>query len=154
MEKIITWHDHWTLHIDTLDEDHHALVELLSDLARCFATEPGEGSGSDELADCAGVDLFAALEQLGAHAREHFRREEEFMRGIDYPGLAEHRTEHALLMAEYTELVRDLKEQGVRHIDEKTLETLKHWLIAHILGADRGFADVYFQLCGEQPGRR
>ena len=153
MAKILTWRDDWTLRIDTLDDDHRGIVNLLLEIARRFADEPkgpdalrigggGEDAGSDG-------DLYEALDRLGTFTREHFRREEEFMRTIDYPGLAEHRSEHALLMAEHTAMVRELRERGLERLGPRELEALKHWVVAHILGGDRGFADHYFEICGD-----
>lgn len=138
---IPTWQDSWTLSIDAMDSDHRALVALLGDLARRFAPPPGQA------ADAGGHnDLMAALEELGEHTREHFRREEELMRSLDYPGLAAHRSEHVLLLAEYVEMVRELRQQGVARLEEETISALRSWLVAHILDADRDLAKFYFKL--------
>jgi hemerythrin len=149
--KILNWRDEWTLGIDTLDEDHREIVDLLLEMAQCYAkaTEPPEisaesgGAASDNT-----EDLYAALERFGTVARRHFQREEEFIRTIDYPGLPDHQSEHALLMAEFTDMVRDLRERGVTKLSSQDLDALKQWVIAHILGADRKFADHYFEICG------
>ena len=155
MAKTLTWRDEWTLRIDTLDDDHKAIVDLLSDIAQRFAEEPerpvesDEGDGVGGGGDGGDGDLYAALGRLSAYTREHFRREEEFMRTIDYPGLADHRSEHALHMAELTTQVREFRERGLERLSVQELEFLKQWVVAHILGADRGFADHYFEICGE-----
>lgn len=157
MTKILTWRDEWTLHIDTLDDDHRAMVDLLLEVAHRFSAEPERSDGSQESTNAgrnSDEDLYAALDRFGAFVRQHFRREEEFIRTIDYPGLADHRSEHVLLMAELTDLVRELREQGVTHLAQQDLLTFKQWVVAHILGADRRFADHYFQICGEAPSRR
>ena len=111
MAKILTWRDDWTLSIDTLDEDHRGIVDLLLAIASRFADEPQSadksGIGEGVAAVDGDEDLYQALDRLGAFTRQHFKREEEFMRTIDYPGLAKHRSEHALLMAEHTALVRE-----------------------------------------------
>ncbi len=157
MAKILTWREDWTLRIDTLDDDHRAIVDILLDIAGRFGTdsqcpqgqrpqaEKGSGGDADR--------LFAALDRLGSVTREHFRREEEFMRTINYPHLAEHRSEHALLMAEHTALKRELRERGVERLGAMELNDLKNWVVAHILGADRGFAEHYFKICGSNTDR-
>jgi len=45
-------------------------------------------------------------------------------------------------------MVRDLRERGVTKLSSQDLDALKQWVIAHILGADRKFADHYFEICG------
>lgn len=152
MPKILTWRDDWTLRIDTLDDDHRGIVNLLVEIACRYADEPQTPSVPGDNAPEG--DLCEALDRLGAFTRQHFQREEEFMRTIDYPGLAEHRSEHALLMAEHTSMVRELRERGAKRLGPRELEALKQWVVAHILGADRGFADHYFEICGgDREGR-
>ena len=51
-------------------------------------------------------------------------------------------------MAELKEIVRELRERGSDRLTPQDLETLKQWVVAHILGMDRKFADHYFQICG------
>ena len=158
MATLLKWRDEWTLRINTLDEDHRAIVDILLDIASRFGEKPDGEEGQGQQAgkgDGASVaDLCAALDRLGSFTREHFRREEEFMRTIDYPKLPHHRSEHALLMAEHTALVRDLRARGVGRLGRSELDDLKHWVVAHILGTDRGFADHYFKICGRDPDRR
>ena len=151
MTKILTWRDEWTLRIDTLDDDHRAIVDLLLEIARRFGDEPERSEGSEESTRTDNQnddDLYAALDRFSAFARRHFQREEEFIRTIEYPGLPDHRSEHALLLAELTEMIRELRERGVVRLGPQDLDALKQWVVAHILGTDRKFADHYFRICG------
>jgi hemerythrin len=151
MANILKWRDAWTLHIDTLDDDHRQMVDRLVELEQRFGNDR-QKSGSLEASGSVGdgapdEDLHLALDRFGAFVRGHFQREEEFIRTIDYPGLSEQRSEHLLLMAEYTDFLRVLRESGIEQLGPQELETLKQWIVAHILGADRKFADYYFSLC-------
>lgn len=154
----MTWRDDWTLSIGILDEDHRVIVDMLLEIARRFAEaaerqeDEGQESGKDDGADSG--DLHTALDNLGSYTRAHFRREEEFMRTIDYPHMADHRSEHVMLMAEHTALMRELRERGVGRLGPTELEILKHWVVAHVIGGDRGFADHYFKICGDDLDRR
>jgi hemerythrin len=79
------------------------------------------------------------------------------MRAIDYPEMASHRCEHALLLAEYIEMVRDLERQSLIQLDSETVQSLHHWLVSHMVGADRDYADYYFSILGQKqtpPGGR
>lgn len=157
MAKILTWRDEWTLGIDTLDDDHREIVTVLQKMACRFGnrSECPEGwSENREAGNDCDEDLYAALDRFGGFVRRHFQREEEFIRTIDYPGLPDHRSEHALLMAEFTETVRELRERGVVQLGLQDLVALKQWVAAHILGADRRFADYYFAICDAPRERR
>jgi hemerythrin len=150
MTKILNWRGEWTLGIDTLDDEHREMVDLLLNVAHRFGTEPpsagASGKGRDNSKEAC-EDLYSALDRFGTFVRQHFHREEEFLRTIDYPGLADHHSEHLMLMAELTDLVRELRQRKVTHLGPQDLEALKQWVVAHILGADRKFADHYFQIC-------
>jgi len=150
MAKILKWRDEWILRIDTLDDDHREMVDRLGELEQRFGNDrqpPEDSEKKGSIENDAREDLYVALDQFGAFVRGHFQREEEFIRTIDYPLLSEHRSEHLLLMAEYTDLVRQLRESGVEQLGPQELEMLKQLVVAHILGADRKFADYYFSIC-------
>jgi hemerythrin len=151
-----TWNEAWSLRIDAVDAEHRALIDQLAQLAERFAAPLDQDTGAPRAeqgaAELQHEALMLALERFGEHARVHFQNEEAFMRAIDYPGLGGHRSEHALLLAEYVEMVRDLKEQNVTLLDPETVSALRGWVVAHILGSDREFADHYYELL--RGGRR
>ncbi len=142
MAKLLTWREDWSLSIDALDADHRALIERLGDICLRFCPEASHAPVSDV------SGLLDALTELGQQMREHFRREEAFMREIGYERLGEHMNEHAMLMAEYTEMLRDWRESGVLIFDDSIQQSVRHWMLAHILGSDTDFARSYFQICG------
>lgn len=150
MPKLLTWRPEWSLHLDTLDRDHRALIEQLADVCLRFCPEASSGRAGNALA------LIDALTDLGEAMRAHFRREEEFMRSFAYDGIGRHRNEHAILMAEYTDMLREWRAEGLHVFDEAAQSTVRDWLLAHILGADREFANAYFRLCGrdESPDQK
>ena len=142
MTKLLTWHDEWSLDIELLDQDHRALIEQLADICLRFCPEASHGRSGDANA------LLDALARLGESMRAHFQREEAFMRSFDYECIGEHQCEHAVLMAEFTALLREWREEGLTVFDETTQGIIRDWLLAHILGADRHFAETYFNLFG------
>lgn len=148
MTKLMPWRSEWSIGIATLDDDHRALIEALMDICLRFCPESGAaaagyaGSGS----------LLDALDALGEQVRDHFHREEAFMRAIGYERLGEHVREHAVLMAELKDMLLGWREQDIEVFDEPTHEAVHHWLLEHILGADRTFAEAYFRICGIEPG--
>ncbi len=154
----ILWQESWTLGIDLMDAEHQSLVDGINQLAARFTVDPAQAAepvgvaGGDTPPDPSvnHVALITALEVLAEQAREHFKHEETLMRAIDYPELASHRSEHALLLAEYIEMVRDLDRQTLIHLDSETLQSLHHWLVSHMVGADKDYADYYFSILGQK----
>ncbi|QIK38527.1 hemerythrin family protein [Caldichromatium japonicum] len=142
MPKLLTWHDEWSLNIETLDQDHRELIAELADICLRFCPESGYALVADAKV------LMDALTQFGESVRAHFKREEAFMRSFDYEFIGEHESEHALLMAEFTALLRDWRQERLQVFDEAHQAIIRDWLLAHILGADRHFAETYFRLFG------
>jgi hemerythrin len=81
------------------------------------------------------------LGELAREARLHFQREEEVMRTDEYPDFDDHKADHDLLLAELSVLARELHDAGAQHLDEAGLDTLKDWLLGHVLDFDRRLAD-------------
>jgi hemerythrin len=149
----LAWRHDWDSGVAFMDDEHRELAALLSDIAEKFAWA---GIGADRRGsglDPASTPLILALERLGRHAREHFLHEEEYMRALDYPQLEAHASEHALLLAEYTQLLRATRDCGAGRLDASTLDALKNWLLGHILDTDRRFADYCAARAHEVPAR-
>ena len=140
-KPLLEWRDQWTLDVGFMDEDHRALAQQLNQIARDW------GLSEDGLPPLAGGGpgalerLMAVLESLAVHIREHFEREEETMRTVDYPEMAAHKGEHDLLLAEFRITIRTIREAGVAGLDQLTLESMKDWLMGHVLEVDRRLAE-------------
>ncbi len=159
MTKLLTWREEWSLGIEPLDRDHRALIERMGDLCVRHGPElagPRLARPQDTLTRSAFARLGGAsagllpdLADLGERMRAHFRREVAFMRAIRYERSGQHEGEHAILMAEYTAMLRGWQERDLRVFDEATQEGVRRWLLDHILGSDREFARFYFRICGQ-----
>ncbi|WP_296808154.1 hemerythrin domain-containing protein [Thiocapsa sp.] len=145
MTRLLTWHDEWSLNIDVLDVEHRGLIKHLADICHRFGPEASPRRSGDAFA------LIDALTDLGEAVREHFKHEEELMQAVGYEDFAEHRTEHALLMAEYTDQLRHWRAEGIDVFDEEAQENARDWILEHILGADRDFAKAFHESEGQLP---
>jgi hemerythrin-like metal-binding protein len=74
--------------------------------------------------------------------RSHFHNEEQVMRDLGFPGLAEHHREHVMLLAELQDLIREI-ENGERQFGINTLKSLKLWQIDHVISSDREFMEYF-----------
>jgi hemerythrin len=141
MRRFVRWRAEWLLCIDPIDQEHQALVEQLNELAECHRCARRSRQGGR--ASAAPVTIGEMLQNLGEQVREHFHHEEENMRENGYPDYDAHRYEHATLLAEFAQLLREIRADGLQCFDHTTLEALKSWLIGHIAGADRRYGDYY-----------
>jgi len=160
MTDFMQWTDKLTLGIQEIDDQHLVVFRVLERLAeaaqrmpagsplldRVPMDDPGRERGSEIQA---AQYIHQLLDELVQHTQEHFRCEEELMVAHHYPHLNEHRREHTMLFAELKSFIRDIT-KGTASLDQKTLCSLKQWLIVHICESDKAFAE-YVHKSGTQP---
>ena len=81
------------------------------------------------------------FDELIAHAESHFAVEERLMDKYDYPESGMHRNEHKRLIAE-AHYLKDKLAQGGELL---VLQSLKDWLLTHILHVDKPFVEYLFR---------
>jgi hemerythrin len=133
MRPFLNWRDDWLLGFEPLDRQHLELVESLNQLHRYLLPDD-----MSRHVDRAG--LCRRLSQLLALTRLHFQNEEVLMQIHDYPGMEAHHREHALLLAELHDCIREI-ESGRKPFTLANLTALKHWQIDHVINCDRELAD-------------
>jgi hemerythrin len=124
---LLTWNDNYSVHAPAMDAQHKHLIKLLNDLHEGMT----RGAGNETLR--------SVLDQLVKYTQAHFVDEERAMQTAGYPGLTEHKKEHAAL----TERVLRLREDfagGRVAMSVQVLTFLKEWLSQHIMGADKQYA--------------
>jgi hemerythrin len=143
--EFLAWRPEWELGIASMDADHRTLVEQLNRIARPLMLS----SADDDAATRARLylGLTRGLRNLGATTRIHFDREEALMRIADYPWIGEHKREHAMLHAEFTEFLRENSGMRIRKLKLSALESLKGWFLGHLLDMDRHLA-LYLRKIG------
>lgn len=144
------WRAEWNLHVDFMDEDHRMLVFIINDIATGFACKH---ECEQQPRVLRGKYLTHSLIELEMHTRSHFEREEAFMREIGYPDLPRHKREHDLMLAEYTELLREARLKNATFLDVAALEAIKGWLLGHLLDDDRELVR-FVRASARRQGRR
>jgi hemerythrin len=143
MRPFLIWRDDWLLGFQAMDKQHLALANALNELHRFLVSDGNRPRAGME-------QLCQRLTELLEILREHIRDEEALMQAYDYAGLPEHHREHAMLLAEMQELIREIK-AGSKPFTLETLTALKYWQIDHVLYSDRKFADyIMCQMQSEQ----
>lgn len=130
------WDKHFETGVPMIDEQHHALVDLINRFGASLLEENGASAAAVS-------DLLSELER---YARFHFTEEESLMvlSGIAPKHIADHRKGHRDFLDEVRRM--STAAQGGRPAAESLLRFLTYWLAYHILGTDqflaRQIADV------------
>lgn len=124
---IAVWSSRFATGIPSIDAQHQDLFAAVNDLGESFAA----GRAHDQVKDC--------LRFLMNYTEEHFRDEEQLMRGMDYPGLSSHREEHTQLTENLNQLQARLEMGKTITMDVTIL--LADWLTHHISTVDMRYVD-------------
>lgn len=119
----VEWSDTLDLGIDCMDEDDKILI---SQIKKCQMAIVEEHEDLDE-----------TIADLNKFVKKHFEREEYVMESCGYPGLANHRQVHRLLLKQLAEKVQQLKSNAIPK--ESLQKFLAGWLVDHINTMDRAY---------------
>lgn len=148
MAEMLVWRDAWLLGIKPIDAEHKEMVRLLNRLAYSSKTPDGRtftlGVSRKDNGRLPG-SLPERIDELIAHLRHHYKKEEAFLKEISYPEYQAHKRDHAMEMAEFIHMRREIKESGVESLDQATLKHLKAWFFNHVVSEDKRFAEYYFK---------
>jgi hemerythrin len=123
----LTWSNDLAVGNNFIDGDHQKLIDMVNRLHELMS----EGKGKEVLGK--------VLHNLITYTQEHFRREEDLMRKIRFPGLADHKAEHEKLLGQVLELQAKF-ESGAATLSIQVLHFLRDWLINHIGKSDKELA--------------
>jgi hemerythrin-like metal-binding protein len=123
---LITWSDRYSVGLATIDKEHQKLVSLVNQLYTAI------------LAGDATAEASKVLDGLASYTMSHFAAEEALMRRYNYPGYAQHKTEHDKLVEQVRQFQSDLK-AGKAKLSQELMTFLQSWLIGHILGVDKKY---------------
>lgn len=135
---MLTWSDHFSVKIESVDTQHKKLFELLNRLPENVT----EGV-------CRQAPIDAILTELMAYAGQHFVDEELLMQHhhLDPRHVNVHRMEHKSFIYDIQNMQEHLySEEEVEDIAEKLVRFITSWLIYHILGIDRIMAAQIFAI--------
>lgn len=107
-----------------IDSDHQRFADLLNEFHHAMT----RGDGMEILGK--------VLNELILYTREHFKREEDYMRSIQYAGFDRHKEEHEKLIKDLLILqARFLTGDGVVAVQVSSF--LRNWLVNHIMETDK-----------------
>jgi hemerythrin-like metal-binding protein len=125
--KFITWKDEYSVGIDSIDQQHKKLVNLINHLTTAVDYSTGEEYERE------------ALAELVDYTKTHFTYEEGLMEDNGYPDFEPHRKQHRAMIDEVDAILAEYEkdqEQAMR----RACDYLKDWLVKHINGTDKQYS--------------
>jgi len=122
----LEWHDFLTIGVDFIDDDHKKILNIMQQVIVAI--------NENNLNESASL-----LEILIKEAKEHFKREEEYLLETKYPQLENHKIYHneLIIKAEMTKAICEGIE--TEHDIKECFESMANFLIDDILRGDISF---------------
>ena len=126
-EQFVEWKDDYSVGIDSIDQQHKKLLNLINQLQTAVDYSTGEQFERE------------ALDELVDYTKTHFTYEEGLMKDNDYPDFEPHKAQHEKMFAKVEEVLAEY-EQDQDTAMANAAEYLKDWLINHINGTDKEYS--------------
>jgi hemerythrin len=122
----IEWDNTFSIGNDTIDKQHRKWIQLYNDVDKVLQeTDPGVFSRTKA----------EVLKDMQEYAHYHFRFEENYMKDIHFPELAQHWRLHKDFDYNLFKYIRKLETGGII-LHSEILTVAREWLINHILHED------------------
>jgi len=121
----IEWDDSFLIGIEELDYEHKVLINDINRLHLELARQ----DENSEIEKCLG-DIYARMQA-------HFALEEHVMKEREYEFFDEHKREHERLLDSYSGYMIQILNDTAVSFSNPIEDTLKHWVINHILNSDK-----------------
>lgn len=126
---LIEWTAELSVGIDSIDEQHKKLVNMINALNDAMLT-----NSSHEL-------LGKIFTGLAAYTQKHFAYEENMFAEYGYADSEEHKRQHNELIAQVIELKEKFIANPQRIMSADLMLFLKRWLTNHIMRTDKEYSE-------------
>ena len=126
-KNIAAWRDEYSVGIESIDNDHKKLLDLINLVQASVNYHAGEDFERQ------------ALNELVDYTRFHFDREEAMLVKHGFPGSEEHKQKHAEMINEVEAFVAEYEKKGTDALED-VADYLRDWLINHINGTDQEYS--------------
>ena len=127
-KRFVAWKDEYSVGIDSIDQQHKKLVNLINQLQTAVDYSTGEEFERE------------AMNELVDYTKTHFTYEEGLMEQNDYPDFAPHKAQHQKMIQRVESVINDY-EQDSDVAMQDALDFLRDWLINHINGTDKQYSE-------------
>ncbi len=126
MDVNLIWLDSYTIGIESIDDDHKKILELMRDIMESITARDYVLSAE-------------RLEELLSHAMSHFSLEEDYLRKHGYPDLEEHIEYHEKLLLQAKAVKGICESAREKHDLERCFQGLAQFLVDDIIVGDLNF---------------
>ncbi len=126
-KQFVEWKDDYSVGIDSIDQQHKKLINLINQLQTAVDYSTGEQFEQE------------ALDELVDYTKTHFTYEEGLMRDNDYPDFEPHKAQHEKMFKKVGEVLAEYEKDHDTAMSNAA-EYLKDWLINHINGTDKEYS--------------
>ena len=123
----IEWKNEYSVGIDSIDQQHKKLINLINQLSTAVDYSTGEEFERE------------ALAELVDYTKTHFVYEEGLMEDNGYPDFEAHKAQHREMIAEVEAVLTEYEEDQDMAM-RRACDYLKDWLIHHINGTDKQYS--------------
>lgn len=121
-----TWHNFFEIGVDFIDDDHKNLLIIIQDVRNAI--------DANEHNKC-----ITLLNKLITEARNHFKREEQYLEEVKYPELEEHKKYHNDLLERADTTRRICEDIEYEHDLNKCFDGIAKFLVDDIFNGDIKF---------------
>ena len=126
--RFVEWKDEYSVGIDSIDQQHRRLVNLINQLHTAVTYSTGEEFERE------------ALDELVDYTKTHFSYEEGLMEQNGYPDFEPHKAQHKKMIDQVEIVLREYEENADLAMQD-ALNFLRDWLINHINGTDKQYSE-------------
>ena len=123
----LAWKDEYSVGIDSIDQQHKRLVNLINQLHTAVTYSTGEQFERE------------ALDELVDYTKTHFTYEEGLMEQNGYPDFEPHKAQHRKMIQKVDAVLAEYEKDQDTAMNE-ALDYLSDWLINHINGTDKEYS--------------
>jgi len=128
----ITWTDSLSVKINSIDEQHKKLIEMINDFY-------------DNISKRSNQELISKLiKGMKDYTIMHFNTEEKYMRQFKYPNYEQHKKEHEDFISKVNALEEKLK-KGTTIVSFEITNFLKDWIKKHIQESDKQYTEFFIK---------
>jgi len=122
---LVKWSSRLSVGVTEFDGQHQKIVEMINTLHD--AMKSGQGASL----------IGNIVESLINYTSTHFAAEERLMQQHGFPGLDEHKAQHAALVTKVLQMQAKYKEG--KALPQGLMLFIKQWLMTHILDEDKQY---------------
>lgn len=128
----LNWTDSLSVKIDSIDEQHKKLIELINSFY-----EQVSHRTNDE-------NISILIKGMREYTQMHFEYEERYMRQFNYPDYIIHKKEHDMFISKVA-AVEEKVNKGTVVLSFEITSFLKDWIKNHIQGSDKKYTGFFIK---------